>query len=331
MKEYDTRLGETWSFGNVFTNYVVNHDFIEMPNGNILALTFENRKYQDSYYEGDRIIEINRTTNEVTWNWSVWDHFDPSNNCSECINYISFRGSLDWTHMNALSFNKSENTIITSIRNLNTIMKINHTLPGNDKNSVIWELGGKNSDFTGTGNNFSHIHGLEIINGNQIIIFDNGLHRDWGMEPFSRVLVIEINETSMDAEIVWNYNETPAFYSSIWGYAEQLPNKNILITDGFNGRVIEVNYSTQQIVWKMQLPPGYGIYRAYRIQEPFNFEGSSEIGNPLVLYNLNSEIPILSNFEILLIILYSVNLGILIIINYNIQKILKNKKNFQKQ
>ena len=89
----------------------------------LLSIMYESQTINDTAYEGDLIVEINRTTSEIVWNWSCWDHFDLSQNCSECIQMPSFRLPRDWTHINSIAYNDSEDTIIINSRNLDQCLE----------------------------------------------------------------------------------------------------------------------------------------------------------------------------------------------------------------
>ncbi|MEL7340015.1 MAG: aryl-sulfate sulfotransferase [Bacteroidota bacterium] len=78
-----------WSFEYYSETYHPHHDFIMMPNGNILFLVYEFITPEEAISQGlnpellpednpgiisDKIIEVDRTTNEIVWEWRLWDH-----------------------------------------------------------------------------------------------------------------------------------------------------------------------------------------------------------------------------------------------------------------
>jgi len=134
-----------------------------------------------------------------------------------------------------------------------------------------------------------------------ILIFDNG---GWGgydvpnpgsptgvkaaLRVYSRVL--EMDPVSI--KIVWQYTPKEAgflepmdssrFYSPFISGMQRLPNGNTLITEGSNGRVIEVT-PDHEIVWEF-ISPYWGkhvrmnmTYRAYRVP----YEWAPQAGKPV--------------------------------------------------
>ena len=84
-----------------------------------------------------------------------------------------------------------------------------------------------------------------LDNGN-ILIFDNGTHRE-----YSRI--IEIDPVSK--EIVWEYKANPpeGFFSKWRGSNQRLANGNTLICESENGRVFEIT-ANGEIVWEFFNP-----------------------------------------------------------------------------
>jgi hypothetical protein len=124
-----------------------------------------------------------------------------------------------------------------------------------------------------------------------ILVFDNGGTAGYGApnpgaptglgnakRDSSRVL--EFDPTTL--EIIWRYPTAPAgnqLYSSFVCSAQRLPNGNTLITEGQNGRLIEVTRE-HEIVWEYLSPVKHRrlsmnlIYRAYRV--PFEWAPQAE-------------------------------------------------------
>ena len=89
-------------------------------------------------------------------------------------------------------------------------------------------------------------HGATMLSNGHILLFDNGRYRLW-----SRVIEFE----PLTYKIVWEYRPDD-FYSSTGGYAQKLPNGNILVTESDAGHVFEVT-PQKEIVWEFYNPlPG---------------------------------------------------------------------------
>ena len=224
-------------------------------------------------------------------------------------------GMGDWLHINSMSYlgpNKwydagderfHPDNIIVDGREANIIFIIEKKT-----GKIVWKLG---PDFDNSpeakaigwiiGQHHAHIIPQTLPGGGNILIFDNG---GWGgydnpnpgsptgvkaaLRDYSRVL--EIDPVSM--KIVWQYTPKEAgflepmdssrFYSPFISGMQRLPNGNTLITEGSNGRVIEVT-PDHEIVWEF-ISPYWGkhvrmnmTYRAYRVP----YEWAPQAGKPV--------------------------------------------------
>ncbi len=92
-------------------------------------------------------------------------------------------------------------------------------------------------------------HDPDILANGNVLIFDNrgDLKHDGGSR------VVEFNPRTM--EIVWEYpgDSDERLYTSIYGSQQRLPNGNTLISEGNNGRMIEVS-PAREIVWEYRVP-----------------------------------------------------------------------------
>jgi len=213
-------------------------------------------------------------------------------------------GMGDWAHVNSLSklgpnkwhdagddrFHKDN--LISSCRQTNTLLIINCRKPHN----ITWRVG---PEFASTealrkmgpiiGPHHVHMIPRGLPGEGNILVFDNGGRGGYGdpnpgapsghnnvIRPWSRV--IEFDPTTL--EIVWEFSAQAAggapvvqdarFYSVLVSSAQRLPNGNTLITEGGDGRFIEVTPECD-IVWEYISPyvdPKFNhnqVYRAYRI------------------------------------------------------------------
>lgn len=89
-------------------------------------------------------------------------------------------------------------------------------------------------------------HDAQVLANGNILIFDNGLSREW-----SRVIELD----PLARRIVWEYKATPpeSFYTVGRGASQRLANGNTLITESDNGRVFEVTREGD-IVWQYFCP-----------------------------------------------------------------------------
>lgn len=146
-----------WSYRISDQTQCQHHDIKPMPNGNVLAIVWEAKTYQESIDAGrdstktaqigwyEKIIEIEPTgltTGNIVWQWSVWDHLvqdydqESSNygNVAEAperinMNYISSANpnSSEWIHSNSIDYNPELDQIMISAYNFDEVWIIDHS------------------------------------------------------------------------------------------------------------------------------------------------------------------------------------------------------------
>src|SRR2546422_8868367 len=113
-----------------------------------------------------------------------------------------------------------------------------------------------------------------LFRSGNYILFDNGNTHN---PPFSRAVEYRLDQSAKTATLVWSYRPNPDIFSFALGFAQRLRDGNTLTTFGVLGTVHEVT-PLGQVAWKLTLPPGDWIYRAYRIRslyEPYLVDESS--------------------------------------------------------
>lgn len=164
---------------------------------------------------------------EIVWDWSGAENLDPESHpmCPLC-----YRG--DWQHMNTCEVLPDGN-VLTNFRNIDTFCIIDKAT-----GKVKWEW---------VGNGISHAHAPTLLDNGNILLFDNGDHRqNDSLICYSRV--IEINPATK--KIVWEYKADPpqSFFTALESNCKRLPNGNTLICEGMKGRIFEVT-TEGEIVW----------------------------------------------------------------------------------
>ena len=158
IAEIDPRGNIVWRYDSPG----LHHDFLKMPNGNVLLLVDERKTREQAIAAGanpefvseigllhDYLIEVRptgKTGGEIVWQWSVWDHlvqdFDPAkpnygaiaehpelidlNFLLEPLNKSHFAG--DWTHINAIDYNPDLDQIMLSPRHFSELWIIDHSV-----------------------------------------------------------------------------------------------------------------------------------------------------------------------------------------------------------
>jgi hypothetical protein len=171
---------------------------------------------------------------------------------------VTFGDTMDVLHANTISFidrdvgYAKKGDILTCMRHTNTVAIIDP-----DTGGVIWIWGRDVLDGP---------HKPVLLENGNILIFDNGMERN-----YSRV--IEVNP--IEDRIVWEYLGDPpeSFYTKGSGFAQPLPNGNILITESNKGRVFEITRDKEK-VWEYIAPKDEDgnrptIYRMTRVSKGY--------------------------------------------------------------
>jgi hypothetical protein len=242
-----------------WTGSAVHHDIDQLDDGRFAVLFFDRFESPPGYMRlGDGIQVLDAGGGLVSWQWRARDHIPLSDiNEADMLDEVYGLGH-DWTHSNAITFLHDATKVLLNVRNLNRMYMIDVASGEPD-----WVMG-DGGDF-GAGL-WDHAHDPQILDDRHIMLFDNGLMRP---DPkFSRVIEIEFEPANKRASIVWEYRETPDFVSLALGSAQTQDNGNIFITDGINGRLLEVDRDKQKR-WEMQVAGGYWIYKAVPVPRTF--------------------------------------------------------------
>jgi Arylsulfotransferase (ASST) len=209
----------------------------------------------------------------------------------------------DWLHINSVSYlgpNRHwesgdarfhPSNVIWGSREANIIAIVDK-----QTGKVVWRLG---PHYAGTpaldalgwiiGQHHPHLIPAGLPGAGNLLVFDNGGWAGYGpshpaakdgtksvLRDYSRVLEID----PITLRVVWQYTPAEAgfvlpldasrFYSPFISSAQRLPNGSTLITEGSNGRILEVTRE-HELVWEYVSPYwGKGalrlnlLYRAYR-------------------------------------------------------------------
>ncbi|MEM8882964.1 MAG: aryl-sulfate sulfotransferase [Planctomycetota bacterium] len=229
------------------------HEISDHPDG-VMYLTYEVETYDGVDYEGDGIQIVDRDTNELLWEWLIFDYFDPRDyqDFPEINNIGLSRLGLDWSHSNAVVWDEARGLIWVSVRHLDRLIGIDY--PSGD---IVITIGDEGLGGEGL---IGHQHAPEIQPDGSILLWDNGN----GKNPQqSRAVQFAFDEMAGTIDVVFEWIDNPPFYDPAVGDANRLPNGNTLITAGVSGRLIEVT-PAGRIVWEKRFDDGpeYWQYRA---------------------------------------------------------------------
>lgn len=310
---WSARQHHDWQMEGLPTGYYVpGMNYVEK--GKMLVLAHKSLvvpKISDKMLEDDLIVEID-STGKIIWQWLASDHIDEMG-FDEAARKTMYaipnnRPPGDWIHINNMNYvgpNRwfdqgdqrfNPENIIADGRETNTMFIIEKKT-----GKIVWRVG---PDYTATpalqklgviiGMHNAHMIPNGLPGAGNILVFDNGGNAGYGppnpgaptgfgnaLRGSSRVLEFD----PLTLEIKWQYTWQEAgffplddykFFSQFISNAQRLPNGNTLITEGADGRILEVT-KDHELVWEYVSPfftnkfPGLKnktwnlVYRSYRV------------------------------------------------------------------
>jgi hypothetical protein len=275
-----------------------------LPGGNILALSTElaqvggffdaDGKEVTYNLVGDLVVEF-QPDGTVVKTWSLLNLMDPHDPPDtsgwnaptwDLLYPEAEGGTVDWSHGNSLYYEPSDDSIVVSLANLNSIVKLSRS-----SGSLVWRFGPQGSFTLMSGEWPSHQHAASMYPSAVLRMFDNGS----GKKPaVSRAVEysLKIDEQAPEdwaAWEVWSFTDDEPMLSNVFGHVEVLKNENTLVTfsagltypnqpwenpsNGKFSRIIEVTHTTPpQKVHEMLVPDpavesgqGFWVMRAKRL------------------------------------------------------------------
>lgn len=231
------------------------HDFhVRLDGQNFWTIIREDRYYDgETRFSDNALIEVNRK-GKILWKWSLWENIDQFNISKQVKDMLKNRFTDNPFHVNSIQFADydycikkfGEPVFVLSARNINTIFFV-----GRNSQKIKLEL--NNHSF---GQHHVRILPSEYgeFGGNNLIIFDNGMNflPEGIKKGYSKITEINLDRE----EVVWEYRsrkDQPKFYCPIVGSQQRFKNGNTLITEGYYGRIFEIDYNGE-IVWDYTYP-----------------------------------------------------------------------------
>ncbi len=151
-----------WEYTIHSATQLQHHDIEPLPNGHVLAIVYERMLYAEAVAAGrdpdlipergevwsEGILEIDPATDEIVWEWHMWDHFiqdadstkanygDPAEHpelidFNYVVNFPNFTEdyglSVEWIHANAIDYNAALDQILFSARQFSEFWIIDHS------------------------------------------------------------------------------------------------------------------------------------------------------------------------------------------------------------
>lgn len=236
------------------SDYVAeNHELLLLDNGNALLMAYDPVPMDLSAYGGkadatviDVVIQELTASRTVAFEWHSLDHVPVTNT------YVSLTTEqVDYAHANSLDIDTDGNLLV-SLRNT-SLLKIDR-----DSGEILWQLGGRTSDFFFTNDNgFAFQHDARRLTNGNLTLFDNGngLH-----SGYSRAVEYAVNENTKTVTRTWQVTDT---YTVALGNAQRLPSGNTLVNWGLAGKLTEA--TADEAVARTIHLGGDSTYRAFRL------------------------------------------------------------------
>jgi arylsulfate sulfotransferase len=238
-----------WTPAQLGVDYL-HHEVYQMPNGNLVGIASELR-WIGGYPEGtlpvvgDVVVEFTRG-GDVVRKHSMFDILDPHRwgQAGFTRGYWNPRyqdeapgGTRDWTHGNGVVYDPSDDSFLVSLRHQDWVIKIDR-----QTGELIWRFGFEGDFELVEGQWFFHQHQPALVEGGNILLYDNGGHRPGvpSEQWFSRVVEYDIDPSGADpqagtrgvARQVWEFRDDQPYYSPFLSGVEKLDNGNVLVADG---------------------------------------------------------------------------------------------------
>jgi hypothetical protein len=245
-----------------------------LESGDVLSLTFEDLPRDGVTWTGFTIEVRSPLDDRVVWSWRSGSALE------EGALWLPKKdhGGNPW-HANSVSFvdDPLGPAAWVSLMSLNTILRIDR-----ETGEVTHHLGW-GGDFTLLNQEgepeldeaqwFSSQHDPEF-SWPRVLVYDNGLQRRDAEPRHSRALELELDLEAHTAQIRWEYSE-PGWYEPMFGDVDRLPNGHVLLAQGHcvgcpgvqsrSSAIVEINPTTNEVVWRADLGEQHGMYRAERI------------------------------------------------------------------
>ena len=255
------------------------HEFLITPQDTALILSYTTATADLSSIGGpsdqtviDGVVqEINIQTGKVLWQWNSADHVPYAQ--SEQPLPAAAGTPWDWFHINAVHIDTDGNLLIDA-RDTWTTYKVDR-----HSGSIIWQLGGKASDFTfkavpgqtlnNAGEIFAWQHDPEALGNDEYSFFDNEAAGvgNTGVDPtaqfgLSRVVTVKLDEWHHTATLLASDDQPESLTAPSQGNGQPLPGGGTFVGWGSLPYISEFD-SSGNLLFNAQFPTGVNTYRAY--------------------------------------------------------------------
>lgn len=293
-RQYTTALYNMDFLGRLHKVYSISkgahHEAIEKsPGGNLLVLSNSLEDHVE-----DLVVEIDRKAGNIVKKLKLGD-----------VIKDTYNETLDWAHMNSISYNEDDDSVILSVRNISAAVKINwsnHELRWILSDPRIWE-GTDYEDYVlkPIGPTLWHYEQHAVYEEKadldndpttlDIMMFDNRVIRNNLIDEKikedpnrSSVTQYSIDEKNGTVKQIKRFPNTLAYITSnyqLFYDKDRIIGSHGSIRSGDThwGEIYEYKYSTGELLRSYKTR--YGFYKAYR--QDFDFESTNKSMNELKL------------------------------------------------
>jgi hypothetical protein len=222
------------------------HDFVERPDGSLVALAYEER---DGVL-GNQLLHVG-AGGAVFPIWSAWDCFDPAVD-------IGDDPEQGWTHANALD--GDDDGFLISMRNFNSVVRVDE-----ETGTCPWAFGGSISTVEIEGHSFTHQHQFQLLDG-RLLVFDNA--GAGGL--VSRVLEYTFDEAAATGAFQREIVADPPLFTFILGDVHRFENGDTLVVWSGPGVMDRVAAGSERL-WRAEIVSDGLFGFAHVVEEPSTF------------------------------------------------------------
>ncbi|MCP4805495.1 MAG: hypothetical protein GY884_09110 [Proteobacteria bacterium] len=220
----------------------IDHDADVLPDGTVAGIVVtEDPLLGGDVGQTDDIVELD-ADGTLTSVWSAYDAID--------WDELPPQGPSNWTHANGLDYVVDGDFYLVSLKELGSIAKV-HRSTGETQ----WFLNGQL-------NEFSYPDGTDVVQmqhqmhwlGDSILVFDNGPES----RDYSRIVEIELNEETMEAEEVWEYIREPSVKVFAKGDVHRFDDGATQVVWSIQGE-IQLVTPDKEVIWQLNTDLGQAL------------------------------------------------------------------------
>lgn len=263
IEHIDVNGTVTWSHAISTDTTLQHHDIEVMPNGHVLVIYWEKKSADEAKAAGrsttlldtdrgiwsDAVAEIDPSTDQIVWEWHVWDHTTSSGNENSKIDINNVgtgpEALYDWTHINSIDYNADLDQIMLSTKNMNEVWIIDHNLTATqaatDRGDLLYRFGYPSHYGSSDAQTLFNQHDAEWLDNKTVTLYNNGNSR--GDRNYSSVDLYTLPDPlsiGTEPTLTWNYTADDLFSASMSGVSAT-GNGSYLVTEGEEGRLFIVD------------------------------------------------------------------------------------------